>query len=72
VWNKYVEVTSANRYGEYTDIPVDKDWWCRFDVLSLPEQHRKILNRQPVIKHILLSNGIHIVVFLLDIKVISN
>lgn len=36
--------------GQFTDTPPEARWWCRFDVLFLPEQHRKILNRQPEMK----------------------
>lgn len=41
---------NTNRYGNYTDSPVDKRWFLRFDTLFLKADHRKILNRQPEIK----------------------
>jgi len=64
--------SATNSYGHYTDTPINRQWRCRFDVLFIPEDHRKILNRQPVVQHIVFNNGLRIVVFLLDIKVISN
>jgi len=65
-------MSAANRYGQYTDTPVDEAWFMKFEVLSLPTDHRKILNRQPVIRHIAFSNGLRIVAFLIDMKAISN
>jgi len=58
----------TNQYGEFTDTPVDQQWWMRFDVLTLPTDHRKILNRQPRT----LSFRFEIVCFEFDLKVMSN
>jgi hypothetical protein len=56
-----------NRYNEFTDSPVDEAWFLKFNVLFLPTDHRKILNRQPLIGF---KNGRP--VFLLNLKVMSN
>jgi|GEM_PF-4615401 len=36
-----------NRYNQFTDTPVEEAWFLKFNVLFLPTDHRKILNRQP-------------------------
>ena len=61
-----------NNYGKFTDEPPDSEWFTRFDVLSLPEDHRKILNRQPVMRFFSFSNGMSFAVILIDSKVLSN
>jgi hypothetical protein len=38
----------TNTYGQFTDIPVNEAWFLKFDILFLPTDHRKILNRQPL------------------------
>lgn len=43
-------MNACNLYGQFTDSPVEKQWWCRFDVLWIRRDHRKILNRQPELK----------------------
>jgi hypothetical protein len=65
-------MTCTNRYGQYTDIPVDKAWYLKFDTLALPEDHRKILNRQPVIHFIKLPTGAILIFMPLNVKVMSN
>ena len=55
----------------YFDHPRDSEWYQRFDTLFLCESHRKILNRQPIIKTAS-SEGAFVFVMLIDKKVISN
>ena len=52
----------------FRDIPEDKEWWCRFEVLNLPEQHRKILNRQPEVESVM----IELVFIVFRDKIMSN
>jgi len=67
-----MEMTATNIYGQFTDIPVEKAWICRFDVLFIRRDHRRILNRQPELKFWNLSNGYGIAQFVIDWKVMSN
>jgi hypothetical protein len=59
----------CNRYGQFTDTPVDEAWFLKFNVLWLPTDHRKILNRQP---EIILCDKARIAVMLFDIGIMSN
>lgn len=52
----------------FRDIPEDEEWWCRFDVLNIPEQHRKILNRQPEIESVM----VELVFIVFRDKIMSN
>jgi len=64
--------SATNSYGHYTDTPINKQWWCRFDVLFIPEDHRRILNRQPELRFFSFSNGWRAAAFIIDIKAMSN
>ena len=58
-----------NIYNQFTDTPVDKAWFLRFDVLMLKNiDHRKILNRQPSVRII----NKFIAKILFNAKVMSN
>lgn len=59
---------NISKRQKFRDIPADKEWYCRFDVLNLPEQHRKILNRQPEIESVM----VEFVFFVFRDKVMSN
>uniref|UniRef100_A0A6M3LY64 Uncharacterized protein n=1 Tax=viral metagenome TaxID=1070528 RepID=A0A6M3LY64_9ZZZZ len=63
---------STNIHGQYTDTPVEKAWICRFDVLFIRRDHRRILNRQPELQFWNFSNGYGIAQFIIDHKVMSN
>lgn len=56
----------------FFDVPARSEWFTRFDVLFIKRDHRRILNRQPEVRFFNLSNGLRIVAFLIDMKVISN
>ena len=43
----FLKMSVTNRYGHFTDSPVDEAWVLKFNTLFLPTDHRKILNRQP-------------------------
>lgn len=58
----------TDRYGNFTDEPADEAWYLKFDVLSLPTDHRRILNRQPETVAFL----IELVYIVFDNKVMSN
>jgi len=62
----------TKRCSNFYDTPVDQQWYLRFDVLTLPRDHRKILNRQPIARRIILSNGLIVVAFLINWNVMSN
>jgi len=61
-----------NKYGEFTDTPVEDRWFLKFEAMRLRESHRKILNRQPIIKFVNMTNNIALAVFIIDPKVMSN
>jgi hypothetical protein len=63
---------NATKQKYYFDEPEGSEWFTRFDVLALPADHRKILNRQPVIRFIKLYKGAIIVFMPLNIKAMSN
>lgn len=60
-----------NQYGQFTDSPVEKRWFLRFDTLFLNEPHRKILNRQPKVK-ICYKCNLECAKLEIDFKVLSN
>jgi hypothetical protein len=64
-------MTLVNKYGHYTDTPVDKAWYLQFEVLFLSTQHRKILNRQPEVRSYKQGNEIYYF-SVLEWKVMSN
>ena len=61
-----------NKYGEFTDTPVEDRWFLKFEAMRLRESHRKILNRQPVVRFVNRTNNIALAVFIIDPKVMSN
>ena len=61
-----------NKYGEFTDTPVEGAWFLKFESMRLRESHRKILNRQPIIRFVNMTNNIALAVFIIDPKVMSN
>ena len=61
-----------NKYGEFTDTPVEDRWFLKFECLKLRESHRKILNRQPIVRFINRTDNIVLAVFIIDPKVMSN
>ena len=57
-----------NIYNQFTDTPVDKAWFLRFDVLMLKNSdHRKILNRQPEV-----LKTKHRVLFIFNLNIMEN
>jgi hypothetical protein len=62
----------TNTYGHFTDTPVEKRWVFSFKVLSLPRDHRRILNRQPEVHLMQAPNGAIVVFMPLNKQVMSN
>jgi len=62
----------TNKYGQFTDIPVERAWICRFDVLFIRRDHRRILNRQPQLQFWDFSNGLKLAQFTINWNIMSN
>lgn len=60
------------KHIEYFDSPPGEEWFLQFKCLFLPTDHRKILNRQPEIKHFAFSNELRIIAFIINLQAISN
>jgi hypothetical protein len=61
----------STKHIQFYDSPPDQQWWMKFEVLQLPADHRKILNRQPKTKDIDIS-GILMTLIVFDLKIMSN